>query len=121
MKWLLAEDEGNPSNSHIQTYIEKRNAYIAAEDKKITVFQGAYRKVIDDLRAISLSIEKQCEAYNLWLRDDARDIQNEVEAAYKDWIINGRKEAVEYWFALVGDDSAFGPVQEVNVSVIPLC
>lgn len=114
MEWLLTEDEGNTGQTHLQTYIEKRSLYIEAEDRKIQVFQEAYRNAIGDLS--TASIEKQREAYNSWLRFNARDLRNDVEAAYEDWIINGRKQAVEHWFALVDDESALGFVQKSKVS-----
>lgn len=114
MEWLLTEDEGNPGKTHLQTYIEKRSLYIEAEDRKIQVSQEAYSNVIGELSASS--VEKQREAYNDWLRFNARDLRNDVEAAYEDWIINGRKQAVEHWFALVDDESALGFVQKSKAS-----
>lgn len=118
MEWLLTEDEDNHGKNHLQTYIEKRSLYIEAEDRKIKVFQEAYRRSIDELS--TTSFEKQREAYNNWLKDNARDLRKDVEAAYEDWIINGRKEAVEHWFTLVDDESAFGFVQKPKVGDLSL-
>jgi hypothetical protein len=40
---------------------------------------------------------------------------NHVQAAYMDWVTLGKKEEVEYYFAIVDNDSAMSRVEASKV------
>lgn len=118
MDWLLAEDARNPGKSHLDSYIEKQKVYTEAEERKIKRFDDAYISISSDPFLKTL-LERR-EAYDRWVNENGRSLRNEVEGAYKDWIIHGRKEAVEYWFAVVDNDSAMARVEQSKV-LSPSC
>lgn len=113
MEWLLAEDPRNPGKSHLQSYIAKQKIYTEAEERKIKKFEEArYRISKDPLRK---TLAEQRAAYDKWVSENGRSLRNDVEGAYKDWVIHGRKEAVEYWFAVVDNDSVMARVEQSKV------
>ena len=59
--------------------------------------------------------EAKKRAYDDWVTEHAKKFRNEVEGAYKDWVIHGRKDEVEYWFAVVDNDSAMSRVEMSKV------
>ncbi|KAI5118419.1 hypothetical protein M0805_005503 [Coniferiporia weirii] len=110
MNWLLAEDERNPGKSHLDSYIEKQKQYTAAEERKIKLFDQAYQNIVRD--PANKTIAQQRAAYDRWVSENARKLRNDVEGAYKDWVVHGRKEAAEYWFSIVDNDSAIARVEQ---------
>lgn len=113
MEWLLAEDSRNPGKSHLDSYIERQKVYTEAEERKIKRFDDAYMSISSDPFIKTLS--EQRAAYDRWVNENGRSLRNDVEGAYKDWVIHGRKEAVEYWFAMVDNDSAMARVEQSKV------
>lgn len=113
MDWLLTEDPRNPNKTYLDTYIIKQKAYTEAEERKIKLFSDAYDRFTKDEGIPTLA--KKREAYDKWVNENARKLRNDVEGAYKDWVIHGRKEAVEYWFAVVDNDSAMARVEQSKV------
>jgi hypothetical protein len=41
-----------------------------------------------------------------------------VQAAYMDWVVVGKKEEVEYWFAVVDHDTILSRVEDSKASLI---
>jgi hypothetical protein len=41
-----------------------------------------------------------------------------VQAAYMDWVVVGKKEEVEYWFAVVDHDSILSRVEACKASLL---
>ena len=112
MSWLLAEDPRNPGKTQLDTYIQKQKAYTAAEERRIKIFDEAYARLTSDPRQ---TVAQKRAAYDTWVRENARKFKNEVEAAYKDWVVHGRKEEAEYWFSVVDNDSAMARVEASKV------
>lgn len=112
MEWLVAEDPRNPGKTHLDSYIQKQKAYTAAEEKRIKKFDEAYERLTADPHK---TVAQKRAAYDTWVRENARKFKNEVEAAYKDWVVHGRKEEAEYWFSIVDNDSAMARVEASKV------
>lgn len=119
MEWLLTEDRRNEGKTHLESYIEKQKLYAEAERLKIREFDNAYKEVIKD-PLLKTTSEKRA-AYDKWVHENARTLRNSVEGAYKDWVIHGRKEAVEYWFAVVDNESAMSRVEQSKVLLSSSC
>lgn len=119
MEWLLAEDRRNEGKTHLETYIEKQKLYAEAERLKIREFDNAYKDITKD-PLLKTTSDKRA-AYDKWVHENARTLRNTVEGAYKDWVIHGRKEAVEYWFAVVDNESAMSRVEQSKVLLSSSC
>lgn len=113
MEWLLAEDERNPGKSHLDSYISKQRLYTEAEARRNNRLNDALRQATTD--PLNKTVSQQRAAYDKWVSANARSLRNDVEGAYKDWVIHGRKEQVEYWFAVVDNDSAMSRVEQSKV------
>jgi hypothetical protein len=98
MKWLLSQDPGT-GKTHIQNYVEKQKAYNAAFEKKVKDFDAALQKARDD--PANTTAELQRAAYDKFVAENVRVYRAMVQAAYMDWVVVGKKEEVEYWFAVV--------------------
>lgn len=113
MDWLLSEDPRRPGKTYLEAYIEKQKTYTDAEERRIKKFDNAYNRIMND--PFLKTLAERRAAYERWVNEHGRSLRNDVEGAYKDWVIHGRKEAVEYWFAVVDNDSAMARVEQSKV------
>ncbi|KAF9647947.1 hypothetical protein BDM02DRAFT_3187569 [Thelephora ganbajun] len=109
MEWLLAKDPDHPKQSRIDLYKEKQTEYTDAFERKIRAFNDALERVMADPRHPTL--KEQREAYDTWVQENQKTYNNHIQAAYMDWVTTGKKEEVEYYFAIVDNDSAMSRVE----------
>ncbi|KAG8688959.1 hypothetical protein FRC09_012650 [Ceratobasidium sp. 395] len=99
----------------VELYTRKQEIYTSAVDRKTKAFHEALAHVQADPR--NKTTENAHEAYDLWVQENARVYRNHVQAAYMDWVITGKKEEVEYWFAVVDQDSVLARVEQSKESM----
>ena len=115
MDWLTAEDPDTPTLNRVEVYVQKQQRYTDVVEKKQKAFNAAMRAANED--PANKTMSQRRAAYDLWVNENARTYRNYLQAAYMDWVINGKKEAVEYWFAIVDMDSALARVEQSKVRV----
>ena len=115
MTWLTAENPATPGKTHVDIYVEKQRAYTQAVEAKVAAFSDALKRAHND--PLNLTRSSKLEAYNRWVNEHARTYRNSMQAAYMDWVVSGKKEEVEYHFAIVDVDSAMARVEASKVSV----
>lgn len=113
MNWLNGEDPDLPGKSRVDVYVEKQKAYTKTVEDKQAAFAKALKEAQDDPR--NKNKDDQRAAYDQWVNVHARTYRNYMQAAYMDWVITGKKEAVEYWFAMVDMDTAMARVEQSKV------
>ena len=115
MKWLLTQDPYT-GQTHIQSYVDKQRAYNEAFEKKVKDFDAALQKANDDPN--NTTVEMRREAYDKFVAENGRIYRAMVQAAFMDWVVVGKKEEVEYWFAVVDHDSILSRVEASKASLI---
>jgi hypothetical protein len=113
LKWLLEKDPNDKTKSRIDVYREKQERYTEAFERKTKAFNDALKRAVEDPR--NDTIEKQRAEYDVWVSENQKTYNNFVQAAYMDWVTTGRKEEVEYYFAIVDNDSAMARVEASKV------
>ncbi|KAG8749634.1 hypothetical protein FRC12_013304 [Ceratobasidium sp. 428] len=106
---LLSTQVGGKNKSIVEIYTEKQTIYTDAVDRKTKAFHEALKRAQEDHR--NTTPRKVQEAYDSWVQENARTYRNHIQAAYMDWVITGRKEEVEYWFAVVDQDTVLARVE----------
>lgn len=119
MKWLTSEDPLCPNMTRVDIYVTKQRKYTEAVEAKTRAFDNALSLAQHD--PANRTVAQQREAYDRWVSENARTYRNYVQAAYMDWVITGRKEAVEYFFAIVDTDSAMARVEQSKVCFQSFC
>lgn len=109
MTWLLFKDPSKDSKTRVEIYSEKQEAYTKALERKTKAFNDALKRATEDPR--NVTVAQQRAAYDVWVSENARAYRNLMQAAYMDWVVNGMKEEVEYWFSIVDRDSAMARVE----------
>ncbi|KAG9126047.1 hypothetical protein FRC07_005112 [Ceratobasidium sp. 392] len=107
---LLSTQVVGKNKTIVEIYTEKQTLYTNASDRKTKAFHEALKRAQEDPKNTTNDMAK--EAYDLWVQENARTYRNHVQAAYMDWVITGRKEEVEYWFAFVDQDSVLARVEQ---------
>lgn len=112
MTWLTGDDEqtGRP---RIDIYVEKQEKYTKAVDAKTKAFDVALARAKTD--PANKTVAQQRAAYDIWVSENTRTYRNFIQAAYMDWVIAGKKEAVEYYFSIVDNDTAMARVENSKV------
>lgn len=113
MKWLTSVDPDSPGKTRVQMYVEKQRVYTQTVESKVAAFSDALKRSRD--KALYPLAREQREAYDTWVNEHARTYRNQMQAAYMDWVITGKKEEVEHHFALVDVDSAMARVEASKV------
>ena len=113
MGYLTGEDPKHAPKSRINVYCEKQKVYTDAVDHKIRAFDEALKRATNDPH--NTTHASKCDAYDAWVAEHYRTYNNLVQAAYMDWVTTGKKEEVEYYFAIVDNDSAMSRVEESKV------
>ncbi|GLB44722.1 hypothetical protein LshimejAT787_1800590 [Lyophyllum shimeji] len=107
MTWLLFKYKDG--KTRVEIYSEKQELYTKAIERKTKAFNDALKRAMDDPR--NTTPAQQRAAYDVWVSENARAYRNLMQAAYMDWVVNGLKEEVEYWFSIVDRDSAMARVE----------
>ena len=114
MDWLTAEDPDSAGKNHVEVYVEKQQKYTDVVERKQKAFNAALKAANED--PANKTLAQRRAAYDLWVNENARTYRNYLQAAYMDWVILGKKEAVEYWFSVVDMDSAMARVEQSKVN-----
>ena len=115
MEWLISKDPSNPQRTRIETYKIKQDEYTKAFERKLKEFHKALETILVDPRYPTLKDRE--EAYDLWVQENQKTYNNLIQAAYMEWVTIGRKEEVEYYFAIVDNESAMSRVENSKVGV----
>lgn len=110
---LAKEDPEVPGQKMIEVYVQKQRAYTQAVETKTKAYDSALNRATKD--PANATVAAQRAAYDLWVSENQRTYRNFVQAAYMDWVVVGRKESIEYWFAVVDNDSAMARVEASKV------
>jgi hypothetical protein len=116
MNWLTAEHPLCPNQTRVDIYVAKQRRYTEVVEAKTRAFDNALAVAQRDPK--NRTIAQQREAYDQWVNENARTYRNYIQAAYMDWVITGRKETVEYYFAIVDTDSSMARVEKSKVGLL---
>ncbi|CUA67527.1 Helicase with zinc finger domain 2 [Rhizoctonia solani] len=98
-----------PGVTLIELYTLKQAKYteaVAAKDK-------AFNAALDFANKRYPNSQAQANnQYERWVSENAPIFRNLIQSAYMDWVISGKKEEVEYWFAIVNQDTALARVEK---------
>ncbi|KAG6809679.1 hypothetical protein H0H92_015193 [Tricholoma furcatifolium] len=109
MVWLTTRDAKHENKTRVEIYAEKQTAHTKAVEAKVKAFDDALKRAMDD--PLNTSIASRRAAYDMWVAENSRTYRNSVQAAYMDWVVNGNKEEVEYWFSIVDRQSAMSRIE----------
>ena len=115
MKWLVSVDPDSPGKTRVQLYVEKQKTYTETVETKVAAFSDALKRSKD--KVLYPTAKERREAYDTWVNEHARTYRNQMQAAYMDWVITGKKEEVEHHFAVVDVDSAMARVEASKVKL----
>ncbi|KAL4254579.1 hypothetical protein ABKN59_005191 [Abortiporus biennis] len=107
MAWLRKPLEDG--RTRVEVYAAKQYHYTKVVEEKMRAFDEALK------RANELYPDNRQQArayYDQWVNENARTYRNLVQAAYMDWVVNGYKEEVEYYFAIVDVDTSLARVEQ---------
>ena len=113
MNWLTAPTGPTTDKSRIEVYRDKQLNYTNAFERKIKAFDEALDRAIKDPANTTVALRRA--AYDKWVGENQKTYNNLVQAAYMDWVTLGKKEEVEYYFAIVDNDSAMSRVEASKV------
>lgn len=99
--------------TRIQVYTDKQREYTKACEEKTAAFQKAREAAEKDPNNRDLA--SRTEAYNRWIAKNAKTYRNLMQAAYMDWVATGKKDEVEFWFAVIDNTTALGRVESSKV------
>ena len=116
MKWLTSAASPNSDKTRIDLYRDKQNSYTDAFERKIKAFDDALERVKKDPGNPTPATQRA--AYDKWVSENQKTYNDHVQAAYMDWVTLGKKEEVEYYFAVVDTDSALARVEDSKVCVL---
>jgi hypothetical protein len=99
----------------MQEYVDKQQLYNAAFEKKVKDFDAALEKAEKDPKNTTVALQRA--AYDKFVAENNRVYRAMVQAAYMDWVVVGKKEEVEYWFAVVDNDTILARVEASKASL----
>ena len=111
MSWLTAS--ASPDKTRIDLYRDKQAKYTDAFERKIRAFDDALDRAMKDPANTTVALQRA--AYDKWVGENQKTYNDHVQAAYMDWVTLGKKEEVEYYFAIVDNDSAMSRVEASKV------
>ena len=113
MDWLTSPAVPGSDKTRIDLYRDKQNAYTDAFERKVKAFDDALDRAMKDPANTTVALQRA--AYDKWVAENQKTYNNNVQAAYMDWVTLGKKEEVEYYFAIVDNDSAMARVEASKV------
>jgi hypothetical protein len=116
MEYLTEKDPLDPTQTRMATYTKKQAAYTAAFEAKTKAYNDALAAATND--PLNTTVAMQRAAYDLWVSEHEKTYNDLVQSAYMDWVTIGKKEEVEYWFAIVDNESAMARVEDSKVRII---
>ncbi|KAK6337088.1 hypothetical protein TWF718_009874 [Orbilia javanica] len=107
MRYLTSAAPGS-SKSVIDVYVEKQQLYSEAMNK----WEAAKAVTRADAKArYPGNVREQQRFYDDWNQENFRNFKNNAQAKYMDWIVNGSKYKVDYYFGIVDVSSAMKRVE----------
>ncbi|KAI8716368.1 hypothetical protein NCS52_00930200 [Fusarium sp. LHS14.1] len=107
MKYLTSTVP-NSSKSVIDVYVEKQQAWSDAMKE----WDHAKQAARDEANTLyPNSVGRQQGHYDEWNQANFRNYKNHAQAKYMDWIVNGCKYKVDYYFGIVDVSSAMKRVE----------
>ena len=113
MNWLTAPAAANTEKTRVDAYRDKQLKYTEAFERKTKAFDDALDRAMKDPANTTVALQRA--AYDKWVGENQKMYNNHVQAAYMDWVTLGKKEEVEYYFAIVDNDSAMSRVEASKV------
>ncbi|KAG8724408.1 hypothetical protein FRC09_019026 [Ceratobasidium sp. 395] len=107
---ILSSQVAGKNKSIVELYTEKQKAYTEAVKAKTHAFHQALERAQNNSQ--NITPKKIREEYDSWVQENGRMHRNYVQAAYMDWVITGKKEEAEYWFAVVDQDTVMARVEQ---------
>ncbi|KAH7268206.1 hypothetical protein B0J15DRAFT_578227 [Fusarium solani] len=107
MKYLTSTVP-NSSKSVVDVYVEKQQAWSDAMKEWDQAKQAARDEA---KRMFPNSVGRQQGHYDEWNQANFRNYKNHAQAKYMDWIVNGCKYKVDYYFGIVDVSSAMKRVE----------
>jgi len=107
---ILSSEVPDRDITLVELYTQKEEAYTKAVEQKNRAFNEALE--VATKAPGNRTVKQQREAFDKWVQENAKTWRARVQAAYMDWVITGKKEEVEYWFAVVDQDSALARVEK---------
>jgi len=108
MTYLSTPINKGGSKTTVELYTELQAAYSTVVSAKAQAFREA-REYAD--ASHGKDIEAANAAFSAWLDENAFAWRNRVQAAYMNWVVTGRKEEVEFWFAIVDQETAMSRIE----------
>ena len=108
MTYLSKPASKKGSRTVVELYTELQEVYTAAVSAKTKAFRVAreHADANNEYDEEAANIE-----YNKWVDESAVAWRNRVQAAYMNWVVTGRKEEVEFWFAVVDQETAMSRIE----------
>lgn len=115
MEWLTLRDPNNNNKTRVDVYREKQDKYAEAFGGKVKEFREALEKINKEHPP-----EDRGREFQEWVNGHYKTHNNLIQATYMDWVTVGKKEEVEYNFAIVDNDSAMARVEASKVFSLAL-
>ncbi|KAI1319649.1 hypothetical protein F5Y16DRAFT_390698 [Xylariaceae sp. FL0255] len=112
MKYLTGPAPGS-SMSIIDVYVEKQQKYSEAMDKWEHAKTQARTTAKERFPG---NVREQQRFYDDWNQENFRNFKNNAQAKYMDWVVNGNKYKVDYYFGIVDVSSAMKRVESSKES-----
>lgn len=112
MVFLSSPVSKKDSKTLVELYTDLQKEYTDAVSAKAHAFREA-REQADATHG--KDAEEADAAFKGWLDENARAWRNRVQAAYMNWVVTGKKEEVEFWFAVVDKDTAMSRIEMSKV------
>ena len=108
MQYLSMPVNKGGQQTIVELYTELQKAYSEVVAQRAHAFREAR-----DYADIShgKDVEAADAAFAAWLEENAFAWRNRVQAAYMNWVVSGKKEEVEFWFAIVDQETAMSRIE----------
>ena len=108
MNYLSLPVSKGDRKTAVELYTDLQKAYSVAVSEKAQAFREA-REHAD--KSHEKDIDAANAAFSAWLDENAFAWRNRVQAAYINWVVTGKKEEVEFWFAVVDQETAMSRIE----------
>ncbi|KAG8811633.1 hypothetical protein FRC17_002371, partial [Serendipita sp. 399] len=103
MKWLAAPSPLGSGEGRIERYTHFQTIYAEVVEEKLKAYNAAKAKALE---LYPKSIAQQKAYFEDWVQENYQMYNNKAQATYMQWVIQGEKEKVEYYFSIVDVTSA---------------
>jgi hypothetical protein len=114
MEWLTEEAPNRKDKTRVDVYREKGDKYADAVERAAKAYDDALGRIQKDPKNKDSSSTIRDE-YSKWVNENHKKLNNLIQAAWMDWVTNGKKDEVESKFAIVDTQSAMAAVEASKV------